>query len=298
MKMILWTMQNINPKDVPSYKSLRDEQARLKTLCGVPTLQYKSQQGDIYYLNDVVDIMKKVCAALELNTIEYSAFVLITQNLENPETAQHIMYYPEDTDGGPRSEFTQFSRLREHPDQLTPSFRMNNKRFYTNELAMLRDGRMVIPLIWVNVKGEVHAYCKLVTLEATGLAVGDTEHRIPAKDLVMNFPEIVAETGVPQFKGLSTCIMLAVDFLMISQHVLLHLLLRCLTSTESLIRMKIMLFFGCRFGLMMFLVLGQSNIRNMSMCTCVTAVSQESSSSKNIMSTLWDRLHKFRPPRC
>ncbi|KAJ3792663.1 hypothetical protein GGU11DRAFT_749747 [Lentinula aff. detonsa] len=102
LKMILWIMRNSDPKDVPSYKALRDEQAKLRNLCGIPSIQYKSEQGDIYYLNDVVNMMKK--------------------NFENPETAQHIMYHPEDTDGAPCSEFTQFARLRENPEQLTPSF--------------------------------------------------------------------------------------------------------------------------------------------------------------------------------
>ncbi|KAE9392414.1 hypothetical protein BT96DRAFT_830623, partial [Gymnopus androsaceus JB14] len=89
MKMILWVMRSLNPKEVPSYKALQEEQAQLRELCGIPSIQYKSQQGDIYYLNDVTDMLKK--------------------NFENPETAQHIMFYPEDTDGAPRSEFTQFA---------------------------------------------------------------------------------------------------------------------------------------------------------------------------------------------
>ncbi|KAJ3992124.1 hypothetical protein F5050DRAFT_1580171, partial [Lentinula boryana] len=178
LKMILFMMRNINPKDVPSYRSLREEQARLKNLCGVPTIQYQSQQGDIYYLNDVVDMMKK--------------------NFENPETASHIMIYPEDTESFP-SEFTQFARIREHPEQLTPSFQQNNKRFYIDELALLYDGRMVIPLIWVLVKGEVHAYCQMVTISTTGLVIEDGDIQIPAKELDMNFPELIAKTQGLQF---------------------------------------------------------------------------------------------------
>lgn len=69
MKMILFIMRNSDPKDVPSYKALRQEQAQLHNLCGIPSIQYKSQQGDIYYLNDVVDMMKKVSAMLVINQI-------------------------------------------------------------------------------------------------------------------------------------------------------------------------------------------------------------------------------------
>ncbi|KAJ3978496.1 hypothetical protein F5890DRAFT_1397533, partial [Lentinula detonsa] len=178
LKMILWIMWNSDPKDVPSYKALRDEQAKLRNLCGIPSIQYKSEQGDIYYLNDVVNMMKK--------------------NFENPETAQHIMYHPEDTDGAPCSEFTQFARLRENPEQLTPSFRKDDKRFYVDELASLSDGRLVIPLIWVNVKGMVHAYCRMVTVESIGLVVGDVEIRVLASDLDLNFPELL-ECGTLDF---------------------------------------------------------------------------------------------------
>ena len=110
------------------------------------------------------------------------------------------MIYPEDTESF-RSEFTQFARIREHPEQLTPSFQRNNKRFYVDELALLYDGRMVIPLIWVLVKGEVHVYCRMVTISSTGLLVGDEDIRIPAKELDMNFPELIAKTQGLQFAG-------------------------------------------------------------------------------------------------
>ncbi|KAJ3859039.1 hypothetical protein EV359DRAFT_75733 [Lentinula novae-zelandiae] len=179
LKMILWIMRNSNPKDVPSYKTLREEQARLRNLCGIPSIQYKSQLGDIYYLNDVIDMIKK--------------------NFENPETAQHLMFYPEDTDGGPCSEFTQFVRLREHPEQLTPSFSKDNKRFYVNELAILSDGRMVIPIIWVHVKGVMQAYCRTVTLGPTGLIVHDQEVQIPGSNFTTNFPEIMGQVERLEF---------------------------------------------------------------------------------------------------
>ncbi|KAE9385751.1 hypothetical protein BT96DRAFT_1006762 [Gymnopus androsaceus JB14] len=161
MKMILWVMRNSNPKEVPSYKALREEQAQLRELCGIPSIQYKSQQGDIYYLNDVTDMLKK--------------------NFENPETAQHIMFYPEDTDGAPRSEFTQFARMREHPEQLTPSFRKGNKRFYVDELAMLSD----------------------VTPESARLIVGESEERISTNEFSMNLPEIIELTGSLKFAAQS-----------------------------------------------------------------------------------------------
>ncbi|KAJ3783463.1 hypothetical protein GGU10DRAFT_389082 [Lentinula aff. detonsa] len=177
-------MRNSNPKEVPSYKALREEQAKLRDLCGIQSIQYKSQQGDIYYLNDIANIMKK--------------------NFENPEIAPHIMYYPEDTDGAPRSEFTQFARLREKPEQLTPSFQKDNKHFYVNELASLSNGCLVIPLIWVTVKGKVHAYCRMVNLGSNGLVVDEADVRVPASELDLNFPEILAEIGSLDFTEEST----------------------------------------------------------------------------------------------
>ncbi|KAK7463484.1 hypothetical protein VKT23_006832 [Stygiomarasmius scandens] len=175
MKMILWVMRNCNPRDVPSFKGLRQEQERLRKACGVRSIQYKSQGGDIYYLNDVVDIIKK--------------------NFENPETAPYILLYPEDVDDHSLSEFSQFSRVREHPDQLTPSFRKGNKRFYVNELALLDDGRFVIPTMWVMYHGHVHAYCKEVREGTEGFVVVEREVRIPANNLEMNYPDLVQLCG-------------------------------------------------------------------------------------------------------
>ncbi|KAK7472846.1 hypothetical protein VKT23_000953 [Stygiomarasmius scandens] len=120
LKMIIWVMCNCNPNEVPTYKSFRQEQTNLQQASGVPSIMYKSQCGDIFYLNDVVDLMKK--------------------NFENPETAKHIMLYPEDVDNKSQSEFMQFSHLQEHPEQLIPSYHQGSKMYYVDELAVLIDG--------------------------------------------------------------------------------------------------------------------------------------------------------------
>ncbi|KAJ6563490.1 hypothetical protein B0H10DRAFT_1929455 [Mycena sp. CBHHK59/15] len=146
IKMVLWIMRECGARDVPSFKALRATQKRIRDTCGIKTDPHKSDLGNLFYTNDVRD--------------------LISSDFANPQVAPYIQKYPEDVAGGPVSEIWQVENGRWHEiplDELTPSILIGVKRFYIHEIAELADGRWVIPALWISYKGKTHADCHLVT---------------------------------------------------------------------------------------------------------------------------------------
>ncbi|KDQ56512.1 hypothetical protein JAAARDRAFT_112856, partial [Jaapia argillacea MUCL 33604] len=125
LKMILWIMGECGAKDVPSFKAFRKLQGDLRDRCGVRTECHKSDLGNVFYSNDIRDLIQK--------------------DFANPEVARNINIYPEVPDG-PISEFWQADYMKGLPwNQLTPSYFHCGKHFYIDELCELEDGHFVIP---------------------------------------------------------------------------------------------------------------------------------------------------------
>ncbi|KAJ6559708.1 hypothetical protein B0H19DRAFT_944520 [Mycena capillaripes] len=145
LKMILWIMKECGAKDVPSFNAFRDMQTHIRKMTGVKSEAHKSDLGNLFYVNDIRD--------------------LIAKDFANPEVAPHIQKYPEDVDGGPVSEIWQVKDGRWHDiplDALTPSILVGVQRYYIHEVAELSDGRWVIPALWIVSRGCTFADCRVV----------------------------------------------------------------------------------------------------------------------------------------
>ncbi|TEB26327.1 hypothetical protein FA13DRAFT_1756382 [Coprinellus micaceus] len=160
MQMVLWAMRNCKPKSI-----------------GVKTVQCVSEVGNMFYANDVQDI--------------------ISRDFQNPETAVQLCFYPEETNGE-MSEVWHGQHWREYPlDMLTPAYESKaGKCFYVNEIAQLRDGKMVIPYIWITYQGKVHARCYEILKTALGFEVNSrSDIRLDAELLSRNYFDLVELYG-------------------------------------------------------------------------------------------------------
>ena len=61
MKVFLWVLRESGVPDVPSLDRLREVQAMLRDLSGVPSKPHKSAHGNLFYMNDIRSIIAKVC---------------------------------------------------------------------------------------------------------------------------------------------------------------------------------------------------------------------------------------------
>ncbi|KAI9062110.1 hypothetical protein FKP32DRAFT_1726132, partial [Trametes sanguinea] len=139
LKIFLWIMKQAGVKDVPSFDAFRKVQQRVQEESGLSTIRCKSPKGNIFYINDPRGIIAKDWA--------------------NPLTRPHMRVYPEIPEDGVIREIWHAGKWHEGMDlsMLSPMYDADDKHYYVNEWARLKDGRYILPQRWVIVNGEVHA---------------------------------------------------------------------------------------------------------------------------------------------
>lgn len=60
LKMILWIMDQCGAKDVPSFNAFRAMQKHIRKATGVRSEAHKSALGNLFYVNDIRDLIAKV----------------------------------------------------------------------------------------------------------------------------------------------------------------------------------------------------------------------------------------------
>lgn len=60
MKIFLWALKKCGAKDVPSFYALRKLQQQLRKSQGVPTIECKSVQDNVFFMNDPRNIIAQV----------------------------------------------------------------------------------------------------------------------------------------------------------------------------------------------------------------------------------------------
>ena len=60
MGVFLWVLRKAGVRDVPSLTSLREIQSHLHAESGIPTHRCESAQGNIFFMNDVREMIARV----------------------------------------------------------------------------------------------------------------------------------------------------------------------------------------------------------------------------------------------
>ncbi|KAJ7792158.1 hypothetical protein B0H14DRAFT_3160454 [Mycena olivaceomarginata] len=185
MKVFLWILKESGAQDVPSFDRLRKVQKGLREKCGVPTTQYKTVKGNIFYMNDPRTIIAKDWA--------------------NPQTRKFIRVYPEIPEDGVIREIWHAQKWRKDMDlnNLSPMYDAKhlNAHFYVNEVARLDSGKLVIPVRWLKYGKKICADAYAVSFNAEGVAtvLDDETILIDASELAANYLDLKDENCLPSW---------------------------------------------------------------------------------------------------
>ncbi|KAJ7209175.1 hypothetical protein GGX14DRAFT_566353 [Mycena pura] len=183
MKVFLWILKESGAQDVPSFDRLRKVQKELREKCGVPTTQYKTGKGNIFYMNDPRTIIAK--------------------DWTNLQTRKFIHVYPEIPEDGVIREIWHAQKWRKDMDlnNLSPMYdaKYLNAHFYANEVARLNSGQLVIPIRWLQCGKKICADAYAISINSEGVAtVLDSETiLIDASELTANYLDLKDENCLP-----------------------------------------------------------------------------------------------------
>ncbi|CUA71593.1 Valine--tRNA ligase [Rhizoctonia solani] len=182
MRAALAYARETGGRDIPSYKTLRKAQARMRNILGNPTVRKVSYAGNVYYMNRVTSGL--------------------AQDLANPLLRKHMSFYPHYDDNRMSQIWHGGKLLKDVPDHvLTPMIQHNNQIYYVGELVQRTHG-WFLPLRWM-LKGEqrkMYAIGHIVEETQTGLQVrSDRRISVPVASFICSFPELLRRDSVPVF---------------------------------------------------------------------------------------------------
>lgn len=159
MKVFLWVLREGGARNVPSFDGLRKLQKKLRSECGVPSKQYESCQGNIFFVNDPRTLIAQVKILIIGGAVRHQIKDFYFQDYANPLIRPHLHLYPEIPDG-PITEVWHAKKWRKGLDPVTLAPMYDDKHgrhYYINELAHMQDGEYVIPVRWVKQQGRMYA---------------------------------------------------------------------------------------------------------------------------------------------
>ncbi|KAJ7789656.1 hypothetical protein B0H14DRAFT_3891746 [Mycena olivaceomarginata] len=177
MKVFLWILNESGAKDVP-----------------VPTTQYKTVKGNIFYMNDPRTIIAKEC----LLTIPSTDWA-------NPQTRKFIRVYPEIPEDGVIREMWHAQKWHKDMDlnNLSPMYDAKhlNAHFYVNKVARLDSGQLVIPVRWLTCGKKICADAYAISISSEGAAtVLDSETiLIDASELTASYLDLKDKHCLPSW---------------------------------------------------------------------------------------------------
>ncbi|KAJ3805860.1 hypothetical protein F5876DRAFT_81326 [Lentinula aff. lateritia] len=185
LELFLWLLRVNGVQDATSVKSMKDLDAKLQSLYGIQTYEYKGAFGHTYYVNSLADI--------------------ISQEMCNPHVRPHLEFYPEDCNGKNVSEARQSSRmLNEIPDEeLGPMVRLGPYDFYIFEPAKLRSGVICMPHRWFKRDDQFFARCwKMQEVEhergskSWRVIKGEGKFEVHEDQFILPFPALATDMGL------------------------------------------------------------------------------------------------------
>jgi hypothetical protein len=128
-KAILNWAKELGAQDVPSFDAVKKVQKHINHLIGDPTEKVTAHLGDIFYINNVAELIARVCLLCYLGVYDTD---VISQDYVNPLTRFAIQNYPED--GGDRmlQVFNGTKMLLDLPS--LPAVRIDGTIYFINEL--------------------------------------------------------------------------------------------------------------------------------------------------------------------
>jgi hypothetical protein len=149
MKVLLWLLREVGVQKVPSFDQLRKVQKGLQNENIIPTVHWKSPKGHTFSFNDPRAIVANVSPLIKFGeeTHKHSS-----KDWANPLVANHIRRYPVISQAGIVSEVWHGQKWRRDLDRhlMSPMYNAGDgKHYFIDEPARLRDGRMIIPVRWL-----------------------------------------------------------------------------------------------------------------------------------------------------
>ncbi|TFK90573.1 hypothetical protein K466DRAFT_516936 [Polyporus arcularius HHB13444] len=184
MKLFLWVLREAGVKDAPTFHYLRTMQAKIRELCGIPTIPCRSPMGNVFWMVDVRAVLAK----------DYS----------NRDTRAYLQVYPEILEDGSVSEVYHASKWLDADDLsvLSPMYDAGSGyHFYVNEVTLCTNGDLVVPYRWIVYHGEVHADSYPVVIDEEKRATIDRNmsRRIPVRALAANYFDLEHRGGIPHW---------------------------------------------------------------------------------------------------
>ncbi|KAF9526609.1 hypothetical protein CPB83DRAFT_937649 [Crepidotus variabilis] len=186
MKVVIWLLQEVGVKNVPSFNKLRETQHQIRKGNGVPTVSWKSPKGNAFSFND--------------------PRAIVANDWMNPLVRPHIRRYPVIPSEGVISEVWHARKWREDCDRhiLSPMYDSGDERhFFIDEPAELADGGLIIPLRWLEDEGgKIYADAWEIKVEQSIGTINDEKIiLVEAEHLRKSMMDLTDEKRLPAWSS-------------------------------------------------------------------------------------------------
>lgn len=59
LALFTWILSEAGVKEVPSVNAMKDMNKNMQEMCGIPTIPYRSKNGNVFHVNDLSKIIEQ-----------------------------------------------------------------------------------------------------------------------------------------------------------------------------------------------------------------------------------------------